>query len=249
MRLTCLAYTNFTYSGLTASTTVTAGPATGATVPGGAADLWDTVGTVTATITNSGGVTGAEVAQLYVTLPASAPATPPKQLRGFAKLSLAPGASGTATFTLRKRDLSYWDATRQQWVVPAGTFGLSVGASSRDIRLTGSFQVGGGGTVSSTTSTSKTSTSVSSTTLSTSTTSKATSSSTTTTSSTTTPPTTSSTTSSTRTSSATSTTSAGGGGCTAARWAQCAGVGYTGCTTCAAPYTCQYNNDWYSQCL
>ncbi|KAL1840374.1 hypothetical protein VTK73DRAFT_3778 [Phialemonium thermophilum] len=40
-----------------------------------------------------------------------------------------------------------------------------------------------------------------------------------------------------------------GGGCTAAHWAQCGGIGYTGCTTCASPYKCQYSNDWYSQCL
>lgn len=252
--LTCLAYTNFTYAGLTASSTAVAGPATGATISGGAADLWDTVATVTATITNSGSVTGAEVAQLYLTLPASAPATPPRQLRGFAKLSLTAGMSGTATFTLRKRDLSYWDVAGQQWVVPAGTFGVSVGASSRDLRLTGSFQVsnnGGGSTstsVSSTTSTStsttKISTSSTSSTLVTSTTTKATSSSTS--SSTTTSKATSS---STTTSSAAPATSSTTGGCTAAHWAQCAGIGYSGCTTCAAPYTCKYSNDWYSQCL
>jgi len=41
----------------------------------------------------------------------------------------------------------------------------------------------------------------------------------------------------------------GGGGCTAARWGQCGGIGFTGCTTCAAPYSCVYTNDWYSQCL
>lgn len=97
--------------------------------------------TVSAAITNSGDVAGAEVAQLYLTLPSSAPSTPPKQLRGFAKLKLAPGASGTATFNLRRRDLSYWDTGKQQWVVPTGKFGVSVGASSRDIRLTGSFEV------------------------------------------------------------------------------------------------------------
>jgi len=96
---------------------------------------------VTARVANSGGVDGAEVAQLYVSLPASAPATPPRQLRGFAKLKLAPGASGTATFHLRRRDLSYWDTARQNWVVPAGSFGVSVGASSRDIRLTGTITV------------------------------------------------------------------------------------------------------------
>ncbi|AEO58343.1 glycoside hydrolase family 3 protein [Thermothelomyces thermophilus ATCC 42464] len=136
-----LSYTNFTYADLELTSTATAGPATGETIPGGAADLWEEVATVTATITNSGGVDGAEVAQLYLTLPSSAPATPPKQLRGFAKLKLAAGASGTATFSLRRRDLSYWDTGRGQWVVPEGEFGVSVGASSRDIRLTGSFRV------------------------------------------------------------------------------------------------------------
>ncbi|KKY29340.1 putative glycoside hydrolase family 3 protein [Diaporthe ampelina] len=91
--------------------------------------------------TNSGSVGGAEVPQLYLTLPSGAPAAPPKQLRGFTKLSLQPGASGTATFNLRRRDLSYWDVASQNWVVPGGNFGVSVGASSRDVRLTGSITV------------------------------------------------------------------------------------------------------------
>lgn len=96
---------------------------------------------MTAKITNSGSVAGAEAAQLYIGLPVSAPAAPPKQLRGFTKLSLAPGASGTATFNLRRKDLSYWDVGRQNWVVPSGQFAISVGASSRDARLTGTITV------------------------------------------------------------------------------------------------------------
>ncbi|KAK4121544.1 glycoside hydrolase family 3 protein [Parathielavia appendiculata] len=138
-----LSYTNFTYSALqtTTTATITPGPAGGPTIPGGPSDLWDTVATVTATITNTGAVAGAEVAQLYLSLPPSAPPSPPRQLRGFAKLKLEPGASGTATFKLRRRDLSYWDTGRQQWVVPSGVFGVSVGASSRDVRLEGSLQV------------------------------------------------------------------------------------------------------------
>lgn len=107
--------------------------------PGGVSGLYDTVATVTATITNNGTVTGAEVAQLYIGLPASAPASPPKQLRGFQKLSLAPSAAGTVTFPLRRKDLSYWDVASQSWKVPTGTFKISVGASSRDIRLTGTM--------------------------------------------------------------------------------------------------------------
>lgn len=135
------AYSNFTYSNAKVTSTATSGPATGAIGPGGRSDLFEPVATVTATITNSGSVAAAEVAQLYVSMPSGAPAGPPQQLRGFAKLALEPGASGTATFTLRKRDLSYWDVTSQNWAVPAGAFGISIGASSRDTRLTGSLPV------------------------------------------------------------------------------------------------------------
>jgi beta-glucosidase len=96
------------------------------------------VSTVTAKITNSGGVAGAEVPQLYLGYPASANA-PPKQLRGFNKINLAVGASSTATFKLRRRDLSVWDGAK--WVVPSGEFSVYVGSSSRDVRLTGKITV------------------------------------------------------------------------------------------------------------
>jgi beta-glucosidase len=78
------AYTTFSYSSLTTSyTDKTAGSMISG--PGGAVGLFDTVASVTAKITNNGTVTGAEVAQLYIGLPSSAPASPPKQLRGFQK--------------------------------------------------------------------------------------------------------------------------------------------------------------------
>ena len=54
-------------------------------------------------------------------------------------------------------------------------------------------------------------------------------------------------TSKTSTSTAPATTTASG--CTASQWSQCGGIGYSGCKTCASPYTCKYSNDWYSQCL
>lgn len=99
------------------------------------------MGTITAAVTNVGNVAGAEVAQLYLGFPSSAPPMPPKQLRGFAKLPLESGASGVAEFELTRRDVSYWDVAQQAWVVPTGTFTVYVGASSRDIRLDGSFDV------------------------------------------------------------------------------------------------------------
>jgi beta-glucosidase len=135
-----LSYTNFTYSNLTVAGKPSAGPATGATGPGGPVDLFDTVATVTAKISNSGGVAGAEVPQLYLGYPASTN-SPPKQLRGFAKLKLAAGASGVATFKLRRRDLSYWDAATRKWTVASGDYTVFVGASSRDVRLTGKITV------------------------------------------------------------------------------------------------------------
>jgi len=46
----------------------------------------------------------------------------------------------------------------------------------------------------------------------------------------------------------TSSTPGNGGGCAAAQWAQCGGQGFTGCKTCASPYTCKAQNDYYSQC-
>lgn len=97
-----LSYTNFTYSSLTTSYT----DKTNGTLfptPGGVTSLYDVVATVTATITNSGAVTGAEIAQLYITLPSSAPTTPVRQLRGFQKISLTSKQSGTVVFPLRRK--------------------------------------------------------------------------------------------------------------------------------------------------
>ncbi|RWA12316.1 hypothetical protein EKO27_g2807, partial [Xylaria grammica] len=135
-----LSYTNFTYSDIAVEGTAKSGAATGDVIPGGRADLWDTVATVSVTIANSGSVKGAEVAQLYVGYPASANA-PPKQLRGFEKAVLDAGASDTVSFKLLRRDISVWDSTKQNWVVPAGEFTLYVGSSSRDVRQTGKLTV------------------------------------------------------------------------------------------------------------
>jgi hypothetical protein len=84
----------------------------------------------------------------------------------------------------------------------------------------------------STGSSSTTSSSTSKATTSTSTTSKSTTSTTTSKASTT-------------STSASQTTS----GCVSAKWGQCAGMGWTGCTSCISGTTCTYSNAWYSQCL
>ncbi|KAK2002988.1 glycosyl hydrolase family 3 N terminal domain-containing protein [Colletotrichum falcatum] len=136
-----LSYTNYTYSGISVTSTAQSGPAVGQVVPGGRADLFDVVATVTATVKNTGAVAGAEVAQLYITLPSGAAVSPPKQLRGFEKLRLGAGESATATFNLRRKDLSYWDVPSQNWILPKGSFRVRVGASSRNLALEGSLVV------------------------------------------------------------------------------------------------------------
>ncbi|KAJ6115936.1 hypothetical protein N7523_006353 [Penicillium sp. IBT 18751x] len=136
-----LSYTTFSYSAIAIRVSATAGPSTGKVVPGGPSELFESVGTISALVHNSGSVTGSEVAQLYIGLPDSAPWTPPKQLRGFQKLKLAARQSALASFELTRRDLSYWNVAKQEWVVPSGTFKVYVGSSSRDIRLQGTFTV------------------------------------------------------------------------------------------------------------
>ncbi|KAL2075129.1 hypothetical protein VTL71DRAFT_71 [Oculimacula yallundae] len=112
------------------------------TTPGGNPALWESLYNVTVSVSNTGDVAGAAVPQLYVTYPASAPAgTPPKQLRGFEKVMLETGASETVSFALMRRDLSYWDIVSQDWVIPEGEFGLTLGFDSRDSKLVGSFTI------------------------------------------------------------------------------------------------------------
>ncbi|KAJ0335961.1 hypothetical protein COL922a_008572 [Colletotrichum nupharicola] len=139
-----LSYTTFSYDKVDAAATnqtaLSSKYATGALFPGGQADLWDEVVSVKTKVQNTGAIEGSEVAQLYVTFPAEA-AQPTRVLRGFEKVNVAPGQSGDVTFSLRRRDLSYWDTTAQQWAVAKGTYTFSVGASSRDIRGTAQIAV------------------------------------------------------------------------------------------------------------
>ncbi|KAF4632883.1 hypothetical protein G7Y89_g5229 [Cudoniella acicularis] len=135
-----LSYTTFAYSDLTVSA-IAAGSGSSTKVPGGKSDLYDVIATISATITNNGTVKGAEVAQLYIGLPSSAPASPVRQLRGFSKVALEVGKSGVVSFPLRRKDLSFWDVKSESWVLPSGEFGVWVGSSSRDLRLSGKLEV------------------------------------------------------------------------------------------------------------
>ena len=93
---------------------------------------------VSFTLTNSGQMAGAEVPQLYLGFPASA-GEPPKQLKGFDKVWLAPGASTHVSFALTSRDLSIWDVNTHAWSPVQGSFDVYVGPSSRNVQLKSSF--------------------------------------------------------------------------------------------------------------
>src|SRR6266568_1267125 len=96
------------------------------------------------TVTNTGARAGAEIAQVYLGLPAST-GEPPKRLVGWAKVELEPAEAGEVTVTLdpnaSSHPLSYWDVNTNGWEIASGDYQVYVGASSRDIRLTGTLRV------------------------------------------------------------------------------------------------------------
>ena len=108
-------------------------------------DLTATERGVTFTVANTGTVAGAEVAQLYVAKPEHEVFRPEQELRGFAKVELAPGESRRVTIELDERAFSYFNVATNRWEVEGGTYELRVGASSEDIRLTGAVRLAGTG--------------------------------------------------------------------------------------------------------
>jgi beta-glucosidase len=119
-----LSYTSFSFSGLSVG-----------------AFNSDGVATVTAKITNTGSVAGADVAQMYVGDPAASQ-DPPKQLKGFQRVTLNPGQSATVSFPLTIHDLAAWSPAANVWQAQAGTYSVYVGDSSASLPLTGSTSLG-----------------------------------------------------------------------------------------------------------
>jgi beta-glucosidase len=88
-------------------------------------------------VTNTGQVAGADVAQVYVGDSHAKIARPPKELKGFTKVSLKPGESRHVTVPLSARSFSYYDVGAKKWHAEAGDYELLVGRSSADIQLKG----------------------------------------------------------------------------------------------------------------
>jgi len=86
--------------------------------------------TVTATVTNTGARAGDEVLQLYIHDRVASRTRPVRELKGFARVSLAPGVSKRVTLTLKREDLRFWGDG--DWVIEPGMFDLWVATSSVD---------------------------------------------------------------------------------------------------------------------
>ena len=93
-------------------------------------------------VTNTGSVAGTEVVQLYVTYPGSAVERAERELKGFAKIAVAPGATETVEIAVPVNSLAYYDVVKSEWVLEALKHEVHAGTSSRDLPLAITLDVG-----------------------------------------------------------------------------------------------------------
>ena len=117
-----LSYTTFEYSGLTV-----------------------TEKEASFTLKNTGGLDGAEVAQLYVSKPDGEVFRPAKELKGFAKVFLKAGESKKVTIPLDDKAFRYFNVDTNKFEVEGGAWTVLIGASCVDIKLSGTVEVQGTG--------------------------------------------------------------------------------------------------------
>jgi beta-glucosidase len=102
---------------------------------------------VSVDVTNTGTISGDEVVQLYLSSNFSDPGAwvavpmPVKQLRGFERVTLAPGQKETVTFALGPEELSFWSISDDSFRVEAGVYTVRVGGSSDSLPVTASFRL------------------------------------------------------------------------------------------------------------
>ena len=102
---------------------------------------------VSLTVTNTGSVAGTEIVQLYVAKKNSEIFRPAKELKGFARVTLAPGEKQRITITLDDKAFRFWNVKANRWEIEGGEYELLVGASVEDIRLCEKISVQGTATV------------------------------------------------------------------------------------------------------
>lgn len=119
-----LSYTEFAYSGLEVQESVSAG---------GNVEL-------SCVVANTGKRDGEEVVQVYVTDELASMMRPAQELAGFCHIGLKAGESKRVYFSMKADQFAFLDQD-MHWLVEKGTMTVKVGSSSRDIRLTGSFEI------------------------------------------------------------------------------------------------------------
>jgi beta-glucosidase len=95
----------------------------------------------TVKVTNIGKAAGEEVAQLYIGAPGKLLDRPVKDLRGFGRVKLGPGETGTLTLGVEAKDLAYWCMEGNGWKIEPGEYTAEAGASSRDLPLVQKFSI------------------------------------------------------------------------------------------------------------
>jgi hypothetical protein len=115
---------------------------------GGNPDLYTAALKLQATLANSGKVASDTVVQLYVSLPKDVTSRlgqhvdmPVRVLRQFEKVHVDVDERTVVNMEVTRRDLSYWDVERQNWVLPKGTFEVCLGFSSRDLVACDTFDL------------------------------------------------------------------------------------------------------------
>jgi beta-glucosidase len=133
-----LSYTTFSFDNLEVTPTArVGGKIVGETSVGGTSketiEVW-------ADVTNTGSRAGDTVVQLYIHQRAGSASRPVRQLKGFERVTLEPGAKGTVHFTLTKDELQFWSPIEKKWVVEPEQFDVWVGEDS-SAKLHGEFRL------------------------------------------------------------------------------------------------------------
>ena len=102
---------------------------------------------VSLTVTNTGSVAGTEIVQLYISKKDGQIFRPVKELKGFARVTLAPGEKQRITIALDDKAFRFWNVKADRWEIEGGAYDLLVGASVEDIRLCEKITVQGTATV------------------------------------------------------------------------------------------------------
>jgi beta-glucosidase len=95
---------------------------------------------ITVDVANTGRIKADEVAQIYIHQQFGSASRPVRELKGFERITLAPGEKRTVHFTLTAADLGYWSSAKRAWVQEAATFDAWVGADSQ-ASLHGNFSI------------------------------------------------------------------------------------------------------------